>query len=682
MRFFSLLLLVLSLACSADPHAEPRGATSYFEPDADFTRPVSFYDFPFPSDLRFDSAGHPDLRGLPLPPKQTLVSDLQRIAQQRKGFPVIAVAYFRFNQPLAARDPESVMPALASSPVLLLNVDEASPDYGRLHPTVAKLLEPDGYTPDNVLAVAARPGVVLLPRTKYAFIVQRDLRDAEGRRLGQPTVLAQLLDGVAPSGRRGSQTKAVYEPLRKALRKINLAASEVAVATVFTTGDVVADTAALTDAILAKYTVEIRELRVDPVDGATHDRFCELVGKVRYPQFQHGLPPFDKNGDDQVGLFDTADGGLPSLQREEDAPITITLPKQPMPPAGYPLTVYFHGSGGLSSQVVDRGPVLVPGGKPTVGQGPAYVLAPFGIAAAGSALPVNPERLANAAETAYLNLDNPAAFRDTFRQGVIEQRMFIAALRKLRIDPSLVSTCTGLALPVGETAYHFDESALLAMGQSMGGMYTNLVGSVEPRIRAVVPTGAGGFWAYFILRTSLISGANELLALILNTKAKLTFMHPAMHVLTMAWEPVEPLVYMPRLGRNPLPNHPVRPIYEPVGKDDSYFPTTLYDAIAIAYEHPQAGDVIWPSMQDALATVGLDGVLSYPVKNNRISRSGDTPYTGVVVQYEGDGIYDPHSIYAQLDSVKYQYGCFFSTFLKTGVAVVPAPAALGTACPE
>jgi hypothetical protein len=53
----------------------------------------------------------------------------------------------------------------------------------------------------------------------------------------------------------------------------------------------------------------------------------------------------------------------------------------------------------------------------------------------------------------------------------------------------------------------------------------------------------------------------------------------------------------------------------------------------------------------------------------------------VVVQYEGDGIYDPHGIYAQLDEVKYQYGCFFETFLARGVATVPAPAPLGTACP-
>jgi hypothetical protein len=137
---------------------------------------------------------------------------------------------------------------------------------------------------------------------------------------------------------------------------------------------------------------------------------------------------------------------------------------------------------------------------------------------------------------------------------------------------------------------------------------------------------------------------------------------------------------MPRLGYHPLAGHPVRPVYEPVGKDDSYFPTTLYDAIALVYQHQQAGDLVWSSMQDALALDGRAGMLPYPVVNNRPSLGGGN-YTGAVVQYLGDGYSDPHEIFAQLDSVKYQYGCFFETFIRTGVAVLPAPLPLGTPCP-
>jgi len=296
----------------------------------------------------------------------------------------------------------------------------------------------------------------------------------------------------------------------------------------------------------------------------------------------------------------------------------------------------------------------------------------------GGALPLNPERLPGASDIAYLNTDNLKAFRDTFRQGVIEQRLFLDALLELEVDPAVVATCQGLSLPSGESTYHFASSPILATGQSMGGMYTNLIGATEPRIEAVVPTGAGGFWSYFILETTLIGG-KTLIPILLGSDPALTHLHPALSLLELGWEAAEPMVFMPRLGQRPLDGHPTRPVYEPVGKGDSYFPTQLYDGIALAYGHQEAGDVIWPTMQERLALADLDGIVPYPVEDN-LSSIDDAPFTGVVVQYEGDGIYDPHAIYAQLDAVKHQYGCFLETFFTTGHAKVVAPAPLGSAC--
>jgi len=234
---------------------------------------------------------------------------------------------------------------------------------------------------------------------------------------------------------------------------------------------------------------------------------------------------------------------------------------------------------------------------------------------------------------------------------------------------------------VGETAYHFRDDPLLAQGQSMGAMYANMISAVEPRIKAVVPTGAGGYWSWFILQTQFISGIKGKLGLLLDIHGNFSHLHPAMHLTQLALEPVDPIVYMPRLGHDPLPGHPVRPVYEPHGQGDSYFPTVVQDAVAMSYENEQAGTQVWPTMQQALALEGLQGLLGYPVKNDLTSLTG-AAYTGVVVQYQGDGVYDPHAIYSQLDAVKYQYGCFFESFLATGVATVPAPAALGTPCPH
>ena len=280
----------------------------------------------------------------------------------------------------------------------------------------------------------------------------------------------------------------------------------------------------------------------------------------------------------------------------------------------------------------------------------------------------------------YLNLANPKAFRDTFRQGVIEQRLYLDALLALEIPADVLLACEGAALPEGATAFRFAAEPVLAMGQSMGGMYTNIVGAVEPRIGAVVPTGAGGYWSHFILLSTQIDNLPTLLQRVLRTSEDLSHLHPALHLLQTAWEAAEPLVFMPRRGHDPLPGHPVRSDYEPVGRDDSYYPIGVYDAVVLAYGHPQAGDEVWPSMQERLALADLDGIVPYPVAQNLTSLTGER-FTGVVVQYAGDGWSDPHEIFVYLEEVRYQYGCFFESFRATGVATVPAPAPLGTPCP-
>lgn len=686
-------------ACGSDDAGAAAGAppatgtVTAFDLGADLASPEHFFDAPYPSDLRLTADGTPDLRGMPHPSFLTTIDWLKAQAMQHPGFPVVPVAWFRFSAPLAAEEPSAVVSAEAGSTMLLVDVDPASSDRGALYPLVAATLPEDGWTPSNVLALAPRPGIVLHPGRRYAFVVRRELGDADGDPLGVPAALASLAAGTEPAGDTGGKALALYAPMWETLASLGIDAKDVAAATVFTTGDVVAETAALAEKLAAKYPVTLDDLHVDPDDGASHDRYCELVGTVTYPQFQTGTPPFDTEG-----TFDFSDGGLPAKQREETAPFTIAIPKGQMPAGGFPLTMFFHGSGGLSSAVVDRGkwrPVsdasVCPEGTTdtwngvagcnTKGEGPAWVLAPFGIAMAGSALPLNPQRLPGASETAYLNLNNLSAMRDTFRQGIVEQRMFLDALEKLSIDPATLGACTGVSLPPGATAYKLDASHVFAQGQSMGGMYTNLIGATDPRILAAVPTGAGGYWSHFILITPLIDGiAGKVGVALLGTTVKLSFLHPGLSLFETAAEAVDPMVSMPRLARRPLDGHPVRPIYEPVGQGDSYFPEATYDAMALAYGHEEAGEIVWPSMQEALKLEKRDGILPYPVKNDLESEAG-APYTGVVIQFHGDGVYDPHALYSQVDDVKYQYGCFLSTFFASGVATVPAPAPLGSACP-
>lgn len=674
MRPFALLTLLTGLAsiglvaCGDDTGTTPpdpeTGTTFVLDLSADLSDPAKFYDVPYPSDLRLDASGKPKLEGFPNPASVTNVTGLVSGAAEAVGFSVLPVAYLRFSAPVSPRAPTDVIAADPASPILLVDIDADSPSRGELVPTIAETLGVDPYTSENVLAVAPRPGFILRPGTTYAAIVMKSANDAEGKALGTNEVLERLRSGSAKAEEQAAAE--LYAPLWETLGTVGVDGASVAAATVFTTGRVVEETAALGDRVLAAHDVVIEDLAFDAEELTPE--LCVLRGTVTLPQFQAGEAPFDEEG-----LFSFDSDGLPIVTRTEDAPVAIVIPRTPMPTTGYPLVLNVHGSGGYSIAMVRPvGDDGVPGDP----IGPAIPYATKRLATAGFAMPLNPERFIGAEETAYLNVNNLVAMRDTFRQGILEARLFLEAMSKLEMDPTLLEGCIGAALPDGEDGFFFDTEKMLITGQSMGGMYTNLIGATEPLLRAAVPTGAGGHWTYFILETSLRNGQiPSFLTLLLGTTVKLTHLHPVLSMGAAALEPADPIVYMPHLARRPLEGHPTRPVYEPVSKGDSYFPTTIYDAVALAYGHQQAGDVVWPEMQDALALSNKDGIIAFPVSNNAQSESADA-YTGVVVQYEADGDYDPHAIYSHRDDVKRQYACFFDSFLKTGTATVvePSPA--------
>ncbi len=644
----------------------PPAATVAFDPDAKLDAEGAFFDFPYPSDLRLTSDGTPDLASFP-DPGVPILAGLKLGATQRKGFPVVPVGYFKLTAKPLPRDPEAVVEGGAHAPLLLVDVDPSSPARGTTIPVVAHTPNADPYVPENLVAIAARPGIVLAPKRRYAFVVTRGVGLESG---GEPEVapaLAMLARGEVPAGAHGQAMRDLYAPLWETLDRIGVARAEVVGATVFTTGDVVADTNALGSKVLEQHRADVSGFELEASTSGEGSPFCHVRAAITLPQFQRGAPPFDTDG-----LFELGADGAPVKQRDETVGVSLAIPKEPMPAGGYPLVVYFHGSGGVSREVIDGGDK----GEPT-DRWPAAILAQHHFAVVGAALPLSPERVPTAGAFDYVNIDNMVATRDTFRQGIVESRLFLSALERVRIPASVLAGCTGPILPAGEDAFHF-APAPHAQGQSMGAMYTNLVAASDERFKLAVPTGAGGYWTYFILRTTRIPGASGLLSLVLKTTEKLTFLHPAVHVAETALEPIDPMVSVPRLGHDPLPGHPARPVYVPAGKGDSYFPEAVFDAMAVAYRHPRVGDSVWPTMDQALSLVGIASPASYPVKANTQSSTG-APFTSVVVQYDSPGN-DGHAIYRKVDAVMHQYGCFHETFRSTGTAVVPAPSPLGAAC--
>lgn len=667
----------LGLICTVDGACVPATVPELVSAQAsvlmDFDAAIAgtaFFDAPYPSDARRDADGTVRLAGLPNTDPATAVDlflGLLETAEELPGFSQIPVVWFRTSvetTPFAW--PDFLLDQPASLAASIVNIDPDSPGFAESVPVVMQTLPADPYVPERVLAVAPRPGVVLRPSTRYAVVLDNRLAGASGETFGPDATTWSLIHGAVPESNVGETLAQAHRSLREVLPSLGLTPEQIVATTAFTTGDAPEDLATLGDRVRDAFDGTLTNLRVDPTDGADHARYCEILADAELPQFQQGTPPFDTEG-----LFDIGADGVPVEQRRETIPVVITLPLQEMPPAGYPLVLYFHGSGGTHDQVVARSYVNAEG-RGANDEGMAHTLGGRGFAAFGSAHPISPDRVPGASSIAYLNFANLKMFRDLFRQGVIEQRLLLDALLELEIDPTTVDGCEGLALPAGETHFRFDPESVMAMGQSMGGQYTNLIGATEPRIRAVVPTGAGGYWSFFIFQATLIDNIPSLLKVLLGTQAELSFAHPVFSVLQQAWEPVEPMVYMPRLGLWPIDGHPARPVYEPVAPGDSFFSTMIYDLMAIAYGHPQAGEEVWDTMQNALAMVQRDGLLDFPVSNNNQSLDG-TPYTGAVVQFEPDGFSDPHVIFVQLNEVKHQFGCFFETFNNTGTAVIVEP---------
>jgi hypothetical protein len=652
-----LVLLILASACGDDGAPSK---TAYFDLEGELAA-ETYWDLPFPSDLRLRDNGSPQLDGFPNPRNVPILRALLSVADERRGWPTMPIAFVRFTAPVPPRAITEVI-AADDEAVALIDIDPASPEVGARFPIVAQTLAKDPYLPDDVVAFAPRPGIVLRANTRYAYVI----RQAFAPGFEPAPAFAELAEDKTPSGARGAAAKTLYEPLWSALDGAGI--DDAIVATVFTTGDEVARLRVRSEAVRTAEDPAIENVTlVGPDNGAGYEGFCALTATIAMPQYQKGEPPFDSEG---RFVLDANDA--PMKQSVVTIPLAITIPKGMMPVDGWPLYQWIHGSGGVSISLVDRGRVATPGGDAEPGKGPGYVVAQHGIAAVTSAMPVNPERVPNASDYAYLNINNLSAFPYTFQQGVIEQRLLLDAMLALQIPQATLAAC-GATAPGG--MHRFDGAKVVAGGQSMGGMYTNMTAPIEPRWTALVPTGAGGFWNFMILETELVPGARSLLGTALGIDdEQLVFAHPALAVLGLGWEAAEPIAYMNRINARRLPSIGPRDIYQSIPKDDENFTTSVYDAAVLATRNQQAGSVVWPELQTALALDELDGLAMYPVKGNLDGA------TRVAVQFEGDGIIDPHYVFQQLDEVKHQYGCFLFTHLRDGVATVPAPGALTDPC--
>src|ERR1700722_15473888 len=230
----SLWVALATIPCPTDAGAPSDGGTCSNVAD------THFYDHPWPSDLRRAADGTIDFTGFYNPRQVPLIDQyVGTTAGLLQGFSPASTMYVRFTgdidpTTLPADPPHSI---LATSSVQIVNVGPASPEHGKRRLLETFWQQADGvYWFKDTLAVRPALGYPLLPATKYALVVTKAVKAADGSVITPSSDLAEVL-GLASLEPSVKAAHDLYAPAVADLGSDGIAASDIAHLAVFTTND-------------------------------------------------------------------------------------------------------------------------------------------------------------------------------------------------------------------------------------------------------------------------------------------------------------------------------------------------------------------------------------------------------------------------------------------------------------
>lgn len=662
-------------ACT-DPTWCPDGCAPHTVVLMDFDAGAGFFDAPFPSAARVTEDGRPNVDGFPNPQKVVLVDRvLDVLRRDARGFGLSSGVFFRLSGPA---DPAS-LPDLAGSTdaasvVQLVGVDPDSPDYLKRYPiTVRFSADPGPYGAPNLLSLVPLQGVPLRPKTRYAALVTRGVRDAAGAPLERPEALAALLAGSPPESWPTAATEE-HAAAIEALRAGGVDLEALVALTAFTTDDPTAEMAR---------AVEVA--RADPpaagpfAPADAYDDHCVFESAVEMPVYQSGAPPYLEEGGGWT--FDAE--GHPVLDHRETARIFVTIPRAPMPAAGYPVVVFSRTGGGGDRPLVDRGVHAVAHGEAIEpGAGPALHLARAGWAGASPDGPHGGPRNVKGSDEQFLvfNFQNPLALRDNVRQSALELALMPDILRDAAID---VSGCAGADAPGGLAKLDVDEAAI--MGHSMGAAIAPLALVHVDSYRAILLSGAGGSFLENMIWKEKPIAVKPMAELILGLAVagyELREETPILSMLQWAGEPADAPLYGRYVIDEPRTGGP-RHVLMMQGIVDHYIMPPIADATSLSFGLDLGGDALEAGVAELDGIAPLPELLplvareqrALPVEGNR----GGGEVTAAVLQFPEDGIEDGHEVMFQTEAPKHAYRCFLSS-LALGSPRIPRPGAATDPC--
>ncbi|MBS1153719.1 MAG: hypothetical protein H6Q89_5417, partial [Myxococcaceae bacterium] len=421
---------------------------------------TSLYDAPFPSDDLLRSDGTIALDLFPNPKKTDLIAQgLSLLGRDAHGFSTTAGVFFQLSGPLSAEAlPDLNASTAKDAAIFLTAVDPASKDFLVRLPVQLAFHEDGGpFGSPNLLSLLPLQGRPLLPNTRYAAVVLRKAKDAQGKSLGVSLEMAKLAAGFKPDG----MPDEAFTRYANAINELARAGIvDLAGLAVFTTDDPAASFERVKQDVLA---------RALPVPAPftltdTFDDYCVFSTTIPMPVYQAGDPPFAKTGGRWV--FDRQ--GVPQLQKTEVSRMVVTVPRATIPAAGLPVTVFIRTGGGGDRPLVDRGQHATAGGLALVpGSGPALQFARAGFAGVMVDGPHGGPRNVTGGDEQLLmfNMFNAGALRDNVRQSALEIVLLAHVLEGLSFD---AASCPGARTAAGGSKVSFDLSKLALMGHSMG----------------------------------------------------------------------------------------------------------------------------------------------------------------------------------------------------------------------
>ena len=645
MQRLTLSLSLLLLAACEVPFADQPTKVN-FDPAGE-----GFWAVPLPSELRKQEDGTYNLERWPGARPNLVKMWLETIDDRvRDGWGVNAGAFFTLSGKLdSATLPTAALSLTGEASIQFIDIDPTSKEYGRRFPIDTSFTtEAITYRPAQLLAVTPVQGFPRRESTLYAVILTDKLKDTDGKSLGRSRAFHDALEQL-PSA--DAKTKEALKPLRAFLDNSHFPRDTVIGGTVFRTID--------PNATLKKLAAWVETLPAPALEQpwTRVEEFPDFVlytARYRVPQVQPGPRP----GKGRIQW--TADGSAPVLQGTQSVRLSLGIPKTAAPPTGFPLTIYFHGSGGEYREIMDRGPLPQTNtrdmlGDPPPGSGPSTFLARRGMATLGFDFPLHGDR-DTPPDTTGLRLYDLFGDIDS-----TVDNMSVAAMEAVY----LTRLMQVVELPVeGGGTTHVDMSRLSAMGHSMGSTIGIPVATVDPRIKGYVFSGAGGMLIEVASETTYPVNLRTTLELLLSFKPGevLDRSHPLLHAFQSLWDSTDPTAKARHVAREPYEGQVAKPFVLPQGLIDGYFHPGAQAAIGGALGTTLLGEELDPTLPRTLRLDGQSTSTAFPLRNNLNGVTAGSVQLQTPFELG-------HFIVFDTTSTQSQVACFLS---KVGTAEGPA----------